>query len=216
MEITNTSEIEEEGMISLICGPSGAGKTYALGTLPENETLIISNESGLLSLKGRSIDVWKVSSVEDLTEAYRKLKEGTDYNYVCIDSLTEISDMCFASLEPNYTKQQNFDLYKEFSKRMTSIIKAFRDLKHYKVFMTTLLKDTEDGFIIDVAQKSLGYKIPCYFDFVWLVKSFKKDDKTVRALVSDNTVLSFLKARSNKIEEYEKVNLTDIVKRVMS
>jgi hypothetical protein len=200
----------------LICGASGAGKTFALGTLPQEETLILALDPGILTLKDKNIDVWKIETVDDLGVAYGELKDGTKYKYVCIDSLTELSEMIFASLKPQFTKSQTFALYDEFSTKMVKFIKAFRDLTDYHIFMTTLLKDSDHGQVIDVAQKSLGNRLPAYFDFTWLVKSFEKDGNTSRALVSDNSVLEFLKSRSKAVNEYEKVNLTDICNRVMA
>lgn len=216
MKKFNTKDVKSHRIFGLLCGKSGAGKTYALGTLPNKETLILALDPGMLTLKGKDIDVWKIESVEDLVEAYQELKNGVDYKYICIDSLTELSEMCFANLKPQFKKSQNFALYEEFSTKMVSLIKAFRDLDQYNIFVTTLLKDTEDSHIIDVAQKSLGNRIPSYFDFTWLVKTFDKEGETYRALVSDNSVLDFLKSRSKAIDEYEKVDLTDICNRVLS
>ena len=216
MQKINTNQVENHHIFALICGKSGAGKTHALGTLPNDETLILALDPGILTLKGKNIDVWKIESVDDLSEAYRELRSGTKYKYVCIDSLTELSEMIFAALKPQFKKSQTFALYDEFSTRMVGFIKAFRDLSNYHVFVTTLLKESEDGYVIDVAQKSLGNRIPAYFDFTFLVKAFQKDGKTTRALVSDNSVLDFLKSRSHAIEEYERVDLTSICQRVLA
>lgn len=214
MKKTNTNETVNHRIFALLCGKSGAGKTYALGTLPESETLILALDPGILTLKNKNIDVWKIENVEDLSVAYKELKKGTHYKHVCIDSLTELSEMCFASLKPQFSKSQTFALYDEFSTRMVTLIKAFRDLTDYNVFVTTLLRDTEEGCVIDVAQKSLGNRLPAYFDFSFLVKSFQKEGITTRALVSDNSVMDFLKSRSPQIQEYEPVNLTNIINKV--
>ena len=178
--------------------------------------MILALDPGILTLKDKRIDVWKIESVDDLSVAYKEIKAGVKYKNICVDSLTELSEMCFAALKPQFTKSQKFALYDEFSTRMTGLIKAFRDLSDYNIFFTSLLRDTEDGCVIDVAQKSLGNRIPAYFDFTFLVKAFQKDGKTSRALVSDNSVLDFLKSRSNKIEEYEQVNLTSVIQKVMT
>lgn len=214
MQKTNTSEVENHRMFALICGKSGSGKTFALGTLPNEETLILALDPGILTLKNRNIDVWKIETVDDLGAAYRELKAGTKYKHVCIDSLTELSEMCFSSLKPQFSKSQTFALYDEFSTRMVTLIKAFRDLSQYNVFVTTLLRDSEDGAVIDVAQKSLGNRLPAYFDFSFLVKAFQKEGVTTRALVSDNSVMDFLKSRSPLINEYEPVDLTNIINKV--
>jgi hypothetical protein len=211
---TSTNEVENNRVFALLCGKSGAGKTYALGTLPNEETLIIALDPGLLTLKGKNIDVWKIESVDDLGLAYQELKKGTKYKHVCIDSLTELSEMCFATLKPQFTRKENFALYDEFSTRMIALIKAFRDLVEYNVFVTTLIKDTDDGPVIDVAQKSLGNRLSAYFDFSFLVKAIQREGVTTRVLVSDNSVMDFLKSRSKAVDEYEEVNLTNILAKV--
>lgn len=213
---TNTKDISAHNVCALICGHSGAGKTYALGTLPEEETLIIAIDPGLLTLKGRDFVVWKIGSVDDMREAFTKLKNGTQFKYVCIDSLTELGEVLFSSLKPQFSKSQTFDLYNSFSAEMISMIKAFRSLEQYHIFMTTLLKESDDGLIIDVVQKSLGFRLPSYFDFTFLVRTLTKDDQKKRFLISDNDVLDYLKSRSKNILDYEEVNLKDICDRAMS
>ena len=53
--IKNTEAIHQSNLKCLIYGESGAGKTYLANTLTQ-PTLIISAESGLVSLTGSNID----------------------------------------------------------------------------------------------------------------------------------------------------------------
>ena len=216
IEKTNTSKVEMHNVVGLICGPSGAGKTYSIGTLPEEETLIIAIDPGLLTLKGRNYEVWNITSADDLKQAYSDLKKDNKFKYVCIDSLTELAEILFSSLKPSFTKSQTFALYDAFSTNMIEMIKAFRGLTQYHVFMTALMKDSDSGPIIDVGQKSLSYRLPSYFDITMMVKTLTKGDEVKRFLVTDNSVHDFLKSRSNNIEAYEEVNLTDVVRKAMS
>lgn len=216
MKINNTNDIELHHVFALIVGRSGSGKTYTASTLPPKETLILSLESGLLTIKGTGIDVWEIESFSDFVGAIKKLQKGVEYKHIFIDSFTELTEMCFDELRPHYEKRKNFDLYEEFTKRMISMVKMFRDMAEYNFFMTCTLKETSEGSIIlDIPQKSLGLKMPKYFDFCFLVDTFDKDGESVRALVSDNSVLPMLKSRSSKILAYEKVDLNGILEKAL-
>ncbi len=81
-------------------------------------------------------------------------------------------------------------------------------------FVTCLTKDGDNGHTLDVAQKSLGTRLPQYFDFVAYMQKFEENEKVQRALLFDSSDLNFCKSRSVKIEKYEKPNLGDIINKV--
>jgi len=210
MKKTKTNEIKQQHIFGLITGFSGTGKTFALGTLPEKDTLLIDVEGGFLTLKNKNFEVWKIDSASELQEAYRELKNGTKYKHVGIDSFTEVGELLFTSLRPNYTKAHNFGLYEEFTRQMIGMTKAFRDLTEYNTWITCLLKESDRGVIPDVVQKSLGTRIPQYFDMVCNVQSYEENEKIIRALVFESTDLPFCKTRCRSIDRIEEVNLTTI------
>jgi len=212
---TNTKDVEMHHVFALIVGEWGAGKTFAIGTLPEKETVILSAESGLLTLNDKSFEVWQIESVEDLVEAYQDLKKGTEFKNICVDSLTEITEICFKSLKPKFNKSQTFAMYQEHFDRIVDIIKAFRDLIKYNTFVTCLLKEKDNGELLDVGHQGLGGKLPTYFDFCLPIRVFEKDGKITRAIVTDHAIDKMAKSRSNKLEQYEKVDLTAIINKVM-
>jgi len=214
MKKIKTNEIKQQHIFGLITGFSGAGKTHALGTLSEKDTVIIDIEGGLLTLKDKNFEVWKISSASELREAYLELKNGSDFKHVGIDSFTEIGEVLFASLRPNFTKAQNFGLYEEFTKQMIGLTKAFRDLTEYNVWITCLLKETDRGVIPDVVQKSLGTRIPQYFDIVGIIQKFEKDEKVMRAMLFDSVDYDFCKTRSNSLDQFEKVDLEAITNKI--
>lgn len=217
MKKYKTNELECQHIFALIAGPSGAGKTWALGTLPEKETIILSLESGLLTIKDKSFDVWQIDSVTDLIEAYNALKsDGNGYKHIALDSLTELSDMVFKDLKPQFSKSQTFGLYNAFTERMTLIMKDFRNLTKLNTWFTVLTKEIDSGMSIDVAQKSLGTNLPRLFDFSFYIQCFQKDEKITRALCTDNSVMPFCKSRSNKIELQEPVDLTAITNKILT
>lgn len=218
MKKYKTNELECQHIFALISGTSGIGKTYSFGTLPEKETIILSLESGLLTLNDKSIDVWQIDSVSDLITAFNDLKSGNHpYKHVAVDSLTELSDMIFSDLKPKFSKAQTFDLYRVFSERMIEMLKMFRDMTAFNTWFSVQLRDGDNNEdILDVAQKTLGRKIPSFFDFSFYIKCFEKDNKIVRTLCTDSTVISFCKSRSKKIELYEPVDLTAITNKILT
>lgn len=212
---TNTKDIKQHHIFGLIVGPSGSGKTYAIGTLPEENTVILSMESGLLTLAHKSFEVWNITNMDDLKEAYLELRNSKKIQNVALDSLTELSEILFADLRPKYSKSQNFGLYEEYSRQMISIVKSFRDLIQLNTFFTCLTKETERGLTLDVAQKSLGTRLPQYFDLVAYVQQFEKDEKINRALMFESSDLEFCKSRSSSIEQFEKVDLTALINKTL-
>ena len=204
----------------MIYGQSGIGKTSILGTLPLNETLIISAESGLLCLQDKSIDVLEAKSYEAVRGAFSYLVTGKDegkYKFVCIDSLTEISDLLVKNLKAKdeYKNPSNaLKLWGEFSETMIGLIKAFRDLDRHIVF-TALADDVNDGGIITKKPMIAGNKaqqlMPSFFDEVFYLTI---DQENERVIHSQPTHSFIAKDRSGKLSSTEPANLTLIINKI--
>jgi hypothetical protein len=83
------------GLKFLVHGPAGAGKTKLCATTGE-PTVIISAESGLLSLRDFDIPVIEVKTLDALYEAYDFVvnsAEGQAFRWVCLDSISEIAEV---------------------------------------------------------------------------------------------------------------------------
>lgn len=82
----------------LIYAPSGTGKTVFAGTAPRSLFLTVE-AAGTESAKalGSDADEWVISSWKELQDAYKWLKkEGHAlYDWVTIDSLTEMEELCW-------------------------------------------------------------------------------------------------------------------------
>ena len=156
--IKSTKNASEHGLKVLCFGAAGTGKTTMAGTLP-GSTLILNVENGALVLKDKDIDIIDIKKVssEDpdemtLLRAYQLIKDGTiKYDNVVLDSLTEISETLFTSLDTTMTKdEKDFGgLYVAFRSQMVQIIKAFRDLSNVNVIFIAL----EDMLDINGFQK---------------------------------------------------------------
>lgn len=218
MKIIKTDQVEHQHIFGLIVGSSGSGKTTLAKTLDHNKTIIFSAESGLLSLKDASIDVIEIDSKNKLLEAFTWLNSQDKYENLFIDSLTEIGQMIFNELKPNYSKSQMFGLYDEYATTMTKFLKALRDYKKINIFCTALdaitKKDFEEYTSIDLIQKSLASKLPSLFDEVFYLSIIEKDEQKHRVLLTDNKYHNFLKDRSGKLNEVEKPDLTIITSKI--
>jgi phage nucleotide-binding protein len=221
MKIVKSNDQEIHGIFALICGSVGVGKTSLVKTLPHEETLILSAESGLLSIKDVEIDVINIEKFQDLLDAFTFINGETKYKNIYVDSLTEIGELLFNELKPNYTKSQTFALYSDYAERMTKMLKAFRDLSGYNVYFTALDKMTAKDFTevvtIDLIQKSLSKKLPALLDLVFYYQKLKREDgTTVRALCTDSDDVDFTKDRSGKLDKYEKPDLSAIQEKVFN
>lgn len=204
----------------MIYGQSGIGKTSLLGTLPQSETLIVSAESGLLCLQDKSIDVTEVKSFDAVKAAYSYLAKNEDegkYQFVCIDSLTEISDLLVKHLKSKeeYKNPSNaLKLWGEFSETMIGLIKAFRDLPRNVIF-TALSDDVNDGGIITKKPMIAGNKaqqlMPSFFDEVFFLTINQDNEREIQTQPSHSFIA---KDRSGKLSSTEPANLTSIINKI--
>lgn len=97
--ITSLRETPAEGKRNwLIYAESGVGKTVLAGTAPKSIFLTVE-AAGTESAKafGSDADEWVCEDWATLQEAYSYLKSGgaSDYEWVIIDSLTEMQEICW-------------------------------------------------------------------------------------------------------------------------
>lgn len=203
---------QKDGVKILVYGPAGAGKTSLCATANE-KTLILSAESGLLSIADTNIPAITVKSIQTLREVHHALAhEEHDYRWVCLDSISEIAEVCLSE-EMGKTKN-GIKAYGEMATAMTKIVKAFRDLP-MNVVMTckqTVIED--DGQVIlapNTPGKKLAEGLPYLFDEVFRF-AVQRDEEgnTRRALLTDGDGRSIAKDRSGKLDKWEKPNLKTI------
>lgn len=200
INITSTKGIGTDSVKVLIYGASSMGKTTLLGGL-KGKSLIISAEGGLLVLRDKEIDVVEVKNMEDFGEVYMALKDGElKYDNVAIDSLSEIADMIVDELsEDEYfgASQNAFVLWKEYSNRITKIVRAFRGLDMNVIF--TALEDNidENGAVVKTASiqgKKAQAKLMSLFDEFYRLHADKDGN---RFLTTDSTSMYQAKSRAS-------------------
>jgi phage nucleotide-binding protein len=231
MKILNTKTVSQSQIKALIYGASGAGKTTLAATM-NRPTLIVSAESGLLSLVGTEIDVIDLSiddegkpvtkdqRVKKLREVYAWLltdEAKKKYEVLFIDSLTEINLNMLEALNIQYPdRKDSLVMYGELAKNMRALITLFRDLPHYSVIFTALDETDKDenGFRFQTIQLvgSFASKIAGYFDEVFYL-NVDKDSK--RHLVTAKTDKIIAKDRSGKLDAIEPSDLGLIFDKIL-
>lgn len=231
MKIQNTKTISQDKLKILVYGESGVGKTTLASTIGES-TLIISAESGLLSIASSEIDVIDLSTDDDgniIPKEKRIARLGQAYNYllsdeckqkykwIFIDSLSEISQNLVEKLNQEFPdRSQSLVMYGENAKQIKNIVKMFRDLPFYNVVLTALAspdKDENNKRIMDISLVgNFSKHIAAYFDEVFFM-TMDKEEK--RVLVTAKTDYAQAKDRSGKLNKLEDANLKTIKEKIL-
>jgi phage nucleotide-binding protein len=214
----------------LIYGQSGVGKTSLAKTL-HGTTLIVSAESGLLSLSGKEysvidlahddngLDLPNSKRIQKLEQFFQLLPTLPQFDNLFVDSLTDINTFAldhFQSLYP--ARKDSLAMYGELSKYMRTTVRKLRDIP-YNVFITALDKTVNDDSTGDKIQSvnitgSLADIIGAWFDLVLYMTTVTKDEKVHRCLVSGTSIYSknnIAKDRSGKLSLIEKPDLENIL-----
>lgn len=152
-------EDDDDHVNLLVYANSGSGKTVLCGS--DDKVLFIAPEDdGTLSAKrqGSTAKKWPIKSWADIVEAYDYLydlydndPDNKDWNWIAIDSLTEMQDMGMRAIleraieenpnrDPDIPEIQDWQKYYRQFKRM---VKAFNALP-VNVIYTALARNEED------------------------------------------------------------------------
>lgn len=223
IKLTSTrSAARVNGAKILVYGQAGAGKTVLCATTNE-PTVIISAESGLMSLRSVDIPVIEVSTLNDVYEAYQFIaesEEAKDFRWVCLDSISEIAEVVLAN-EKKSAKDPRM-AYGALSDKMFELLRAFRDLPGRNIYMSAKMdrqKDEQTGGMIygpAMPGAKLGLGIPYLFDEVFVLRAEKADDGNVyRTLQTGQDYQYIAKDRSGVLDMFEEPNLASIVSKIV-
>ena len=222
VKITSTREAAVmHGIKALVYGKAGYGKTYLARTAPS--PIILSAESGLLSLRDIDLPVQVISSVEDLSDAYSWLSESAeakDYYTIYLDSVSEIGEVVLANAKMQVKDPRQ--AYGELIEKMMLLLKAFRDISGKHVVMTAkqgVITDSVSGalsFGPSMPGSRLGTELPYLFDEVFQIRIGKNQDgKQYRFLRTHPDMQNEAKDRSGALDEAEPPDLNHIFNKIL-
>lgn len=217
MEIHSTKDVASLHQNFLVYGGSGAGKTMLASTV-HGKALVLNAEGGLLSLAGHDIDTAKVSNMTDLVNAYTFLSKDTTYDWIFLDSISEIGEVCLAE-EKSKIKDGRQAFYKT-QEKMESIIRSFRDMPKNVVFIAKQdkMKDENTGAVLyapSMTGQKLAQQMPYFFDHVLCLQNWKDEQGNIQRgfqTARDNQYEA--KSRGGKLDFVEPANIQHIYDKV--
>jgi hypothetical protein len=220
--IRSTRDAAADGIKVLVHGPAGSGKTSLCATTGA-PTIIISAESGLLSLRNYDIPVIEVSAMDALYEAYHYVAsdpEGMKYEWVCLDSVSEIAEVVLNTAKK--TAKDPRQAYGVLAEQMTELIRAFRDLPGRNVYFSCKqdkVKDEQTGAVLygpALPGNMLKNGISYFFDEVCAMR-VEKDEETglpVHWLQCRRDYNYEAKDRSGALDMFEQPSLAAIAAKI--
>lgn len=156
-----TSAVQVQRQKTLLYAMPGWGKTTQCKHYQERygKGLIISGEAGLSAISDCDIDYLPFSSYAGQHDPERgvcsfvgilEMLDTADfkaegYQWVALDSLTELSDRLIEHLEQKHDGEKNrFALWGDYSRYMLAALKWLRD-KPYHILVTALVEQDQEG-----------------------------------------------------------------------
>lgn len=223
IQIKNTAEVTVNGIKVVVYGPAGSGKTTLCGTAPN--PIILSAESGLLSLRRQVLPYIEIDSYSALEEAYSWVmgsKEADQFETICLDSLSEIGEVVLADLKKRHKDPRQ--AYGEVQDQMLDLIRNFRDMPGKNVCFACKEEDNKDGqtglisFRPMMPGTKLPNQVPYFFDevfqmFVYTDPQTKEETRALRTR-GDNKYVA--KDRSGSLDLWEPPDLTHIINKIVN
>lgn len=227
---TTSKEAVQHGAKVLTYAGSGAGKTMLCATAPK--PVIISAEAGLLSLNRRNLErvhgvgnphvtydipVMQVTNIDQLTEAYMFFARDPNarhFTTICLDSLTEIGEVVLSNAKK--TVKDPRQAYGELIERVTWLVKAFRDLPGWHIYMSAKMEAMDTGagvmkFGPSMPGSKLGQALPYLFDEVFRLAIVQdQQGNKYRAIQTEEDMQYTAKDRSGVLDKLERPDLTYI------
>ncbi len=208
---------------TLLVAHHGWGKTYQARYYAETygKGLIVSGESGLASLADCDIDFLPASSwdgdhfpelgVYSFVGIFKMIglpefKEA-GYNWIAIDSVTEMSERCLDHFQAKHVGNKNgFELWGDYERAIIGWLKWVRDLPVH-VLVTSLAGEEEDdngmtNYWPMVKMKKVAKHLPSLFDHVMCgVRQTKAGENGAMPTVTRYIVTEEVKGWHGKVRD---------------
>lgn len=218
---TTDKEALESGVNILVYGDPGVGKTCLCATC--EAPIILSAEAGLLSLRNVSIPVIKIETIKDMEAAYEwlsKSNEAKNYRTVCLDSITELSEVVLSNAREHL--KDGRAAYGEVLTQTINVIRHFRDLRTHHTYLVAGKEYVKDETGIARYQpimpgQKLPVRMPYHLDEVFHLGIEKgKDGKPYRSLRTQPDMKYVCKDRSGVLMPQEPPHLGAIINKIFS
>jgi len=217
----------ENGVKILVYGRAGTGKTTLCATAPT--PIVISTEGGLLALHHWSLPYIEVATLDKLYDVYRWLTdtpEARQYQTICLDSISEIAEVVLANAKAG-TKDPR-QAYGEMLDRTLALVKAFRDLAGYHVYVSAKQEQTKGdiGIVMNgpmMPGQKLGPALPYLFDEVFQIyvetappaQPGQPPGQRQFLLRTQADLFNDAKDRSGRLDPVEPAHLGSIIKKIL-
>lgn len=219
---TSRESARLNGVKMLVYGRAGVGKTMLCATAPN--PIIISAESGMLSLRNFDIPVIEISTLDDLVGAFHWAStsaECAQFQTVCLDSITEIGEKVLAHAKTRVKDPRQ--AYGELIEKMNDTIKAFRDLKGKHVYMSAkseFVKDEVSGvrtYMPSMPGSKLGQALPYLFDEVFNLDIGKTTEGVEYRFFRTSPDFQYeAKDRSGALDKIERPDLRFVIDKILA
>lgn len=228
IELLSIDDAIEDNGVKILChGPAGAGKTV-LSTTTDAPTIIINAESGLLSLRpiirenpeiGKLIRIVTVADMDDLKDVYLFLKEEKRCDWICLDSISEIAETILSAEKKNTSDPRK--AYGKMQDDVADMLRAFRDLPEYNVYMSCKQDRKEDQYTgitryrPSLPGQNLPQSVPYMFDEVFALRCEQNEDGELERMLQTNRDIQYdAKDRSGCLDMYELPHLGNVLKKI--
>jgi len=215
--------VEQQGAKLLVYGESGVGKTTLCQTAP-GKTLVVSMESGLLSIKDApnldAIEVKEASEIEQIAELLEN--KTLDYDTVCLDSVTEMAEILLSQEKAKSKDPRR--AYGEVIEVMIKTMRRFRDLPMHVVFIAKQSRERDESsgmfhYQPMMVGAKLPTQIPYFFDEVLVLRTFDDENEKGKTVTSRwlQTKIGqnyIAKDRSGKLEGFESPDLASVINKL--
>ena len=219
MRRISTKDYATNGIKILVHGQAGIGKTCLCASMPN--PIIISVESGLLSLSSVDIPAIEVKTLEDLSEAYDWISQSEEariYESVCLDSISEIAEVILSD-EKGKEKDPR-KAYGNMQDIMMDLIRSFRDLPGRNVYMSAKQERIQDEsnrllYGPSMPGQKLAQQLPYLFDEIFCYQIVKDQNGVPeRKLLTQPDGISQAKDRSGRLDLLEDPDLGRIIRKI--